>query len=265
MKELKVIQTERGGVVVDEKSGIAKINDYVTDGKDVAKVNCLTIDDPNKHLHYTILYTIYPLTLEGIPIIGEPKAEKLYRFVKVSERLPSDKKVKGGTLVPNGMFYCKCIEDGEEFYDFVMYKSGWKEFRNIYIGCDCSKYSEEKANVIEWLEEYASQPSQISEEDIERMVEENFKGLTDAMGGDEALSHHYKGVIFECIKEASQSLQQVYSEEDLIKAMLHASYETFNNKGIISHRNIDEYIQSINPLPTSAIFTDDGEFIKFNY
>jgi hypothetical protein len=55
------------------------------------------------------------------------------------------------------------------------------------------------------------------------------------------------------------------SEEDLRKAMLYASYKTLNNKSIISHRNIDEYIQSINPLPTSAIFTDDGEFINFKY
>ena len=263
MKELKVIQTERGGVVVDENAEV-KVNDimlvnnnFVTFKKETDAESCWS-----KH---KVIATICPYKIQGIPMIGEPKAEKLYRFVKVSERLPSDKKVKGGTLVPNGMFYCKCIEDGEEFYDFVMYKSGWKEFRNIYIGCDCSKYSEEKANVIEWLEEYASQPSQISEEDIERMVEENFKGLTDAMGGDEALSHHYKGVIFECIKEASQSLQQVYSEEDLIKAMLHASYETFNNKGIISHRNIDEYIQSLQPIPTSAIFTDDGDFLNFKY
>jgi len=55
------------------------------------------------------------------------------------------------------------------------------------------------------------------------------------------------------------------SEEDLRKAMLHASYETFNNKSIISHRNIDEYIQSIQPIPTYAIFSDDGEFLNFKY
>ena len=216
MKEYKVIQTERGGVVIDENAEV-KVNDimlvnnnFVTFKKKTDAESCWS-----KH---KVIATIYPYKIQGIQMIGEPKAEKLYRFVKVSERLPSDKKVKGGTLVPNGMFYCKCIEDGEEFYDFVMYKSGWKEFRNIYIGCDCSKYSEEKANVIEWLEEYAS-----------------------------------------------QSLQQGYSEEDIRKAMLHASYETFNNKSIISHINIDEYIQSINPLPTSAIFSDEGEFINFKY
>lgn len=55
------------------------------------------------------------------------------------------------------------------------------------------------------------------------------------------------------------------SEEDLRKAMLHASYETLNNKSIISHINIDEYIQSLQPIPTSAIFTDDGDFLNFKY
>lgn len=194
MKEYKIIQTERGGVVVDEKfdfndfksksifyhSGVRSIftvlkrfNTFLEAKNETYVTN---FGDLNLQSYGAIItHTIYPLTLEGVPMIGEPKRLSAKEFVK-------HKRV--GVV-------------------------GWMQ----------TSITLHPIVLIEWLEEY----------------------------------HTY----------ASQTSQ--ISEEDLRKAMLHASYETFNNKGIVSHRNIDEYTQSLHPIPTSAIFSDEGEFINFKY
>lgn len=121
---------------------------------------------------------------------------------------------------------------------------------------------------ISLINSYSTQPKAlITDADIQKMVHENFEGLTDAMGGDEDLSLHYKGVIFECIKEASQSLKgNGFSEDDILSSMWATIGFMKRNPTSVTEDYksfIKEYIQSLTK-PTSAVFTD-GEFIKFNY
>lgn len=82
--------------------------------------------------------------------------QQLYRSVKASERLPNKK----DTLSPNGFYFCKCEGD---VVDVCQFKESWNEFRHITIGCNCQPYSEEKANVIEWLEPLPSEGMSVEE------------------------------------------------------------------------------------------------------
>lgn len=82
MKENQ-IQTDRGEVIVDEKAGTAKIGDMVlVNNKHIRKVKdidnskyfVLGVDNAVfKESCYKIISTIYPLSLEGVPMIGEPQ------------------------------------------------------------------------------------------------------------------------------------------------------------------------------------------------
>jgi len=50
--KFRIVETEDYILAVSDKIG--KVGDWVTDGIRVAQINCLTIDDPNKHLHEQI-------------------------------------------------------------------------------------------------------------------------------------------------------------------------------------------------------------------
>lgn len=103
---------------------------------------------------------------------SSPSSNTWMKWVKASERLPENKKVMGCIYSCNGFYYCKCQNDA---VDVCQFKSEWGEFRHITIGCDCQPYKEEKANVIEWLDE--SSHSASGEElakAIEKVVENIF-------------------------------------------------------------------------------------------
>lgn len=78
------------------------------------------------------------------------KALQDIKWVKASESLPEDRKVDGGILSCNGFYYCRCEDD---VVDLCQFKTDWGEFRHITVGCKCQEYKEERANVIEWLDE----------------------------------------------------------------------------------------------------------------
>ena len=63
-------------ILVDESTG--EINNYVTDGVKIAKVNCLTVDDPNKHLHKKLIATInHSISLDVPMVVVEDEVMKL--------------------------------------------------------------------------------------------------------------------------------------------------------------------------------------------
>lgn len=72
------------------------------------------------------------------------------RWVKASERLPEDKKIKHGIKSCSGFYYCRCKDDSVGLFQF---KSHWGEFRDIILGCECKKYEEEIVDVEYWLDE----------------------------------------------------------------------------------------------------------------
>lgn len=230
MQEKKITYTEIGGEIKDES------------GK--------------------ITHTIFPHKIEGIPMIGEPSTEKLYRWVKASERLPNNDKpvfakdVKGAK---SASFYSRQhqtpVEDFDDTCDFDSFndtlylKEGWYEETEQSSGQYDIVY--QKRKITEWLEEYTQPKALITDAKIENYVDILHKNI-DIKQDLPKENIYYESSVLKSFKEyASQSLKgNGFSEEDLRKAMLRTSYETFNNKSIISHRNIDEYIQSLTkPTP----------------
>lgn len=53
---------------------VPKIDDYVTNGTDIAKVNILTVDDPNKHLHFKIIGALP--AIDNLPLLDFSNVEK---------------------------------------------------------------------------------------------------------------------------------------------------------------------------------------------
>ena len=279
MQEKKITYTERGGVIVKDKFDFndfkAKSVFYHSEKKSVFvtrekfatflevenETYVTNFSDLNLQSYAAIItHTIFPYKIEGIPMIGEPSTEKLYRWVKASERLPNNDKpvfAKDAKGAKSASFYSRQhqtpVEDFDDtgdldsFNDTLYLKEGWYEETEQSSGQYDIVY--QKRKITEWLEEYTQPKALITDAEIEKMAEDAGYPQSDK----ESFECTYWTLhnVFTKGFKASQSLKwNGFSEEDLRKAMLHASYETLNNKCIISHRNIDEYIQSLTkPTP----------------
>ncbi len=186
-----------------------------------------------------ITHTIFPYKIEGIPMIGEVKRLSAEEFKQAIEDIDT------------------CLMDAP--VDFLGTGSDSKAAEN-----NENEWYKKWQSAIKVLREYTQPKALITDAKIENYVDILHKNI-DIKQDLPKENIYYESSVLKSFKEyASQSLKgNGFSEEDLRKAMLRTSYETFNNKSIISHRNIDEYIQSLTK-PTSAVFTD-GEFSHFNY